>query len=368
MIPPFPRKWISTHKWIFGLSLATLTALLVLLIRPEVTPEPPPAGFAATPQTDRTATPAAIVADGNPDQATPIARRDAQASQRPTPGKPSGVSRHVTLDAQAAVDPRQQLLWDIQQRLESPVPLSPLGEDGGWDGSEEQRLVAELLGLDLEEVEAVALDWLLNDPSPPAVAALAGYLAAISPELYGDAIRLATELALRNPRGMALPGELFQLLGEFGDARSEDLLLDQPWHLDAYVSVALALIADGAGLDSLILDTRTFAEGRATAQGRLALELLAQRAVENPMAAATLLDLARGHFIPPDLWPSVLAAIEGRQGISLVRPAHGVLAMETILRPEGDLVLYRIALRPGEDDALEDLRLALLEELLKFGP
>jgi hypothetical protein len=212
---------------------------------------------------------------------------------------------------------------------------------------------------------------MMANPSPQAVVALSRYLAQSSPGVHDAAIRAAAELSLLSiPALNEAPGELFQLLGEFGNAGTVNVMVDLPWHLDAYASVALALIPDGSGLDLIIQDARLYERGYHSTHGRLAIELLAQRACENPGAAQALFDLARQGLIPTDAWPNVLAAIAGEQSISLVRPAFGLRSTHTIFRPNGNQVIYWVTnMTPSTDtDGYEDIRLALLDELLRLAP
>jgi len=270
---------------------------------------------------------------------------------------------------QVLVDRGYETLWAIRHRLESGegFPLFEYGEP--WEGGEEQRLLELLLALDLPEVELVALNWMQAGPSPGAVAELGRYLGGISPGTHDDSIRMAAEQSILSSADLSnIPGELFQLLGEYGDAGTVNLLVDMPWHRDAYANVALSLIPDGSGLDLIIQDARLFEQGQLTTHGRLAVELLAQWASQDAQAARTLFDLARQDLIPVDLWPNVLAAVAGEQSISLVLPASGLRSIHTIFRPEGNQVLYRVTNSSDELDDAEEFRLATLDELLRFAP
>lgn len=246
--------------------------------------------------------------------------------------------------------------------------LSGESSVGSREGNGELRLLERLQALDQPEGGQLALAWLQAGPSPQAVAMLGHYLAAIAPGVHDASIRTAAEQALVNAASLdALPGELFQLLGEYGDSGTVNLLVDMPWHQDAYASTALALIPDGSGLDLLIQDALLFEQGRSTTHGRLAIELLAQRAHQDPGAASALIELAEQRVIPVDIWPDLLAAVAGAQSISMIRPNSGLLSVQTILRPGGTQTLFRVALSRTEDDS-QEFRRALLEELLIFAP
>ena len=264
-----------------------------------------------------------------------------------------------------------ETLEAVRQRLASGDGLSTRGAEDDWQGSEEQLLLDVLLSLDLPGVETVALEWLQAAPSARAVAELGRYLGNRSPGLHDEQIRLSAEQALLEAARLDdVPGELFQLLGEYGDSRTVGLLSEMPWHRDAYASVALSLIPDGSGIEFLVRDARSFAEGEMTTHGRLAIELLAQQAYQDSTAAHVLLELAELGAIPLDLWPSVMAGIAGEESISLVRPPTGLQAIHTIVLPEGNQVLYRMIHSDLLDYGLEsvELRMALLEALLDFAP
>jgi hypothetical protein len=260
---------------------------------------------------------------------------------------------------------------DIRLRVEITQDLQSRGLDAFWavarllrenraewsvqgDDQAQQTQLALLdlvLSMDLPEVENFAYQLLTDNPSPQVTWRLGRYLQSISPGTYSSEIRSAAENALSNAVSFDdVPGELFQLLGDFGDASTVSLMVDMPWYRDAYASVALALIPDGSGLDLLIKDARLFEQGLTTTHGRLAIELLAQRAAQNPDAAQVLFDLAGQGLIPNDIWQNVLAAVAGQQSISLVRPANGVLAVMKILRPEGYQVLYRVTRSVRNED------------------
>ena len=264
-----------------------------------------------------------------------------------------------------------ETLEAIRLRLESGEALSTLGDENSWEGSEEQLLLQVLLSLEMPEIQAIALDWMAASPSPRAVAELGRYLGQHSPGVHDGAIRAAAELSLLSAASLSeVPGELFQLLGEYGDAGTVNLLADMPWHRDAYASVALALIPDGSGMGFLVRDARLFGQGQSTTHARLAIELLAQQAHLSPDAAEALLELAERGLIPTELWPDVLAAAAGEQYLSLVRPVSCLQSVHTIFRPEGDQSLYRVKRigPPPEEAWVEEFRLAVLEALLQFAP
>jgi len=253
------------------------------------------------------------------------------------------------------------------QGLDSPGIGGDLGE-----ALEHTRLAVLdlLLSMDLPEVERLALELITDNPTPEATWRLALYLEGRNPGVYVAQIRNAAEKAMRNAASFDdIPGELFQIVGENGDYATMGLLADIPAYLDAYVSVALALLQDGSGLAQLEKDARLFGAGQYTMHGRLAIELLAQQANRFPGAAEVLLDLAEEQLIPSDLWPQVLAAVAGQSEISLLRPRSARIATHTIYQREGNLVIYRIS-RPPPNENPDPMgeRTALLDQLRALAP
>jgi hypothetical protein len=261
-------------------------------------------------------------------------------------------------------------LFEVRKAIEalarSPFAVYPDQSEFGQLAA----LIDVLLQFEAQEVEAIVVDLLDEGVPPQIVCRLAGYLEASRPGVYDREIRLAAEHAL-NAAGddTPIPGQLFQYLGQTGDASIVPLLAGMPSHRDAYASVALALIADGNGLPLIESDARYFESGRDTMQGRLAVELLAQLAPRSPDAAAVLLELAERELIPEDIWPHVVELVEGRWELTLMPPGSGVMGTHTIYRPEGNQVIYRVARQEkDEDPAISDQRLGLLDSLRRLAP
>jgi hypothetical protein len=233
-----------------------------------------------------------------------------------------------------------------------------------------RTLLQVLLSLDLPEVEDVAFELLSSRPSPIELWLLGSYLEQAQPGVYTESIRLAGEQVLLDRDATTeLPGEFFQLLGEVGDQFTAALLLELPVHMNAYTSVALALIADGGGIVQLEQDARLFATGTDTNQGRLAVQLLAQEAYRQGRAADVLIELAGQNLVPPDVWPDVAALVSGGKEITLEPPALGLLATNTIYRPEGNQILYTVA-RSSLQETYEEIeqRIYLVGQLQQLAP
>jgi len=247
--------------------------------------------------------------------------------------------------------------------------LSPEGH--GIDQGELRRaLLNVLLGLGLPEVEDVALQLLSGNPQPIEIWQLGRYLEDLRPGKYTDSIRTVAEQSLVAAGDTGnIPGELFQLLGEVGDEGTAELLAQMPAHREAYASSALALISDGSGLPLLEQDARSLETGQSTAQGRFALELLAQQSHIYPEALDTLIDLSRKGSIPADMWPLILSLSMGRQQITLAPPAGKLVSWKIIYSPEGNQIVY-LAGRTPETESLAtiDQRLETLWQLQQVAP
>lgn len=264
------------------------------------------------------------------------------------------------LDAQgaSAVVPIRDFLLDEANSRDSPSALR-------------HALLDVLLGLGLPEVEDAVLVLLAAGPSASEMWQLGAYLEFVQPGRYSEVIRSAAELALMEADPTTfLPPEFFLLLGEFGGVETAALLARAPPHQEAYAGLTLAQLRDDSGLQILSEDARMFEAGRDTVQGRLAVQLLAQRAAQSPVAAAVLLELAQQGVIPQDLWPHVLDLVAGNWELSLIEPpAELLVGSHTYYRPEGNQIIWRVARPPyGTDDGLQEQRLYLLDRLQVLAP
>ena len=284
--------------------------------------------------------------------------------------------RSLDWGAAAEEDPRAEELLRLLRRQGADAfePIRDFLLDRELSGKAppelRQALLDVLLDLGVPEVEALAVELLAERLGAVEVWQLGQYLERVRPGSYSDAIRTAAERALIDSEAaIFLPAEFFQFLAELGNDQTALLLAALPMHLQAYGSLALAEIPDGSGIPLLAQDAREFQAGRDTAQGRLALELLAQQAPRFPEAASALLELAQQGVIPQDLWPSVLDLVAGSWVLTLTEPAAGdLVGSHTYYHPEGDQVIYRVAPVPGMDDGLESERLYLLDHLQPLAP
>lgn len=231
-------------------------------------------------------------------------------------------------------------------------------------------LLELLLATDLPDVELMAAELIDSTYDAREVWRLGRYLDSVRPGAYDNLIRHAGQQVLfASGDETLLPGEFFQLIGEAGDLGTAGLLLNEPMHRDAYVSVALALIPDGSGMPLVEEDARLFADGHYTQHGRLAIELLAQQAPAQLSDSQLLVDLAERHRIPTDLWEPVLGLVAGQRSITLEPPDSGWRQTSMIHRPEGNQSIFRIERDPALD-SFETIgrRLMLLHQLLPHAP
>ncbi len=277
------------------------------------------------------------------------ADRDQQASY---------LLQRLRLQGANALIPIRDFLLDGDHFVDAPPKLR-------------QALLSVLLSLGVPEVDDVALQLLASGPAAPEVLQLALYLEGVQPGKYSDSIRLAAEQTLidTDPTSV-LPPEFFTLLGEMGNQETAMLLAGTPLHDEAYASFALASIPDGSGLLRLEQDARLFEAGRDTLQGRLAIQLLAQKAPGSPRAAAALIELAEKGVIPNDVWPYLLDIVAGNWELTLLEPPSSQLVgSHTFFSPEGNQVIYRATLQPAQaDDGLQSQRLYLLDRLQELAP
>ena len=310
--------------------------------------------------------------------ATPGAERSVEASQAPGGSAWELVEDLARLSVEQA-GPGSEEMASLLQRLGLlgadalfAIRDFMLSEQASAPTQQALRraLLEVLLSLDLPEVEDVAFELLGDRPAPIELWLLGSYLEQAQPGVYTDSIRLAGEQVLLDlDTTVEQPGEFFQLMGEVGDQSTAALLLQLPVHMNAYSSVALALIADGAGIAQLEQDARLFATGADTNQGRLAVQLLAQEAYRQGTAADALMDLAGRKLVPPDVWPEIAALVSGGREITLEPPASGLLATNTIYRPEGNQILYTAA-RSSIQETYEEIeqRIYLVGQLQQLAP
>jgi hypothetical protein len=302
--------------------------------------------------------------------------------------EPASVSNFESSNARDVLDELQVLSWAEDDNLDpqasfllerlrnqgadAVLPLRDFLLDGEISSPQlRQAALDVLLSIGLPEVEGIALELLANEPSAMEAWQLGHYLESIQPGMHTASIRSAAEQALiEADSAELLPGEFFVFLGQMGNEETALLLSELPAHQEAFGSVALVFIPEGGGTPMLEQDARVFEAGRDTLQGRLALQLLAQQAPQNPVAAAALIEIAEQDLIPPNLWPYLLEIVAGSWEISVNEPLPGdLVGSHTYYHEEGSQVIYRVA-RHDEDvaDGLQEQRLYLLDKLQPFAP
>jgi hypothetical protein len=221
-----------------------------------------------------------------------------------------------------------------------------------------------------EEAQLVSLELLQTEISAQEFVALSGYLEKQDPGFYQTEIHQAgRQLLLAQIAGLESVelGPVYQLLAEAG-ATSVAELNQAPEQLQHYASVALALLPDGTGLPALLDELQGSDLIFDDQLDFLKLKLLAQLAVDQPAAAATLADLASHNLIPERLWPEIAAIAGGLERIQLSNNGGAVVSRHQISSPYGDQVVYR-SRTGGPRDAAEALaRLQIVENLYQVAP
>lgn len=328
------------------------------------------------------------------------ARETEAAQARPVDSRPTASKTKVATspatkpdkrDADELLDELQTLAWDKDtvdveeasdllsrlqlQGADAIIPIRDFLLDAKRTGQVppelRQAVLEVLLGMELPEVEGVALQLLVSGPEAFEVLELGLYLEGVEPGKYSDAILLAAEQALieAGPAVM-LPAEFFQFLGEIGNEETVLLLAEMPLHHQVYARMALASIPDGSGLATLEQDILSFAADRNSIHGHVAIQLLAQVGPQFPEAATFLIKLAEQGGIPRDVWPHILDIVAGNWELTLLEPMPGDLVWsQSLYHPLGNQVIYGTTRRQNAtDEAFNAQRLYLLDQLLLLAP
>ena len=165
------------------------------------------------------------------------------------------------------------------------------------------------------EASGLLLQTLQNTGDSQEIAFLAkGLENQIPPEQFRSAaLTAASEVltqALSDRRDMGMIAPLFEVLQKYGDASVVGLLEQSVSKWNYYPTLALAGMADGAGIPSLIQLAQEPAV-KAAGKGDFALRPLAQVALQYPEARAALLDQARLNQIPDRAWATVASSLAG---------------------------------------------------------
>jgi hypothetical protein len=186
----------------------------------------------------------------------------------------------------------------------------------GFNSAREALLdaLARISGPQAISAMAVAL---ADTVVPAEVAMLARNLDALAPETYRQnamsAARESLVAAIREPAAGTDVAPLFEVLLQYGGVEAAADLERAASHWGHYATLALAAVPDGAGVPSLMHIAES-APGRAPHPARLqALQVIAQLALSNEQARASLLGLAREKQIPAPLWPYLARPLAGEQ-------------------------------------------------------
>jgi hypothetical protein len=186
----------------------------------------------------------------------------------------------------------------------------------GFNGAREALLDALARIASPEAIHAMTV--VMADTMDPAeVAMLARNLDALAPETYRQqavsAARESLAAAVREPAKETDVAPLFEVLLQYGGAEAAADLERAASHWGHYATLALAAVPDGGGVPSL-LHLAESSPGRAPHPARLqALQVIAQLALSNEQARASLLALAREEQIPAPLWPYLARPLAGEQ-------------------------------------------------------
>jgi hypothetical protein len=197
-------------------------------------------------------------------------------------------------------------------------------QDRDFDSAARQRVGYPSLRIGLMDVLAqigspeasgLLLQTLQNTADSQEIAFLAKGLENQIPleQFRSTAVTAASEVltqALSDRRDMGEIAPLFEVLQKYGDASVVGLLEQSVSKWKYYPTLALAGMADGAGIPSLIQLAQDPAI-KAAGNGDFALRPLAQVALQYPEAQAALLDQARLNQIPDSAWPTVASSLAG---------------------------------------------------------
>jgi hypothetical protein len=242
------------------------------------------------------------------------------------------------------------------------------------------------------EAESILIEGLQFTGEPREIYTLAKYLEEVAPVAHRDiALQAARETlsgALENqlrPEDVSL---LFQVLTTYGDETVVADLESNLEHWGYYAMLGMAELPGRKGIPSLITmvkerpemttDTKAVQSADIYAdKGFFALQMLAQVAIKDPDAHATLVEQADLNRIADSLWPKIGLALAGQYQFQNEKPEDNeVLKMvsnpsaEVRARPhvigKNGQVLYienRYGLKKLPSDEIE-VRLALIDELL----
>jgi hypothetical protein len=223
------------------------------------------------------------------------------------------------------------------------------------------------------EAQGLMLQTLQNTAVPSEIARLARYLEQQAPGQYRDQIAAAARDTLAQAangqlRGWDL-GPVFQLLQNYGDASVVAELERNASKWNYYSAFALANLPSGEGIPSLI---RLAQESTSSSSRGVALEALAQVAVQNPNATAAMVELAKAGKISDRYWLAAAAALGGDRyfirdtGSDTAVPVGS--GVKTYHLEASNQNFYTAPAWGGMSNEQISQRLAIIDQLLSVNP
>lgn len=173
----------------------------------------------------------------------------------------------------------------------------------------------------------VLLAELLMTVDPVEIATLAKFLEGLAPMAYRPYIveeSLQTiELALEDRLNARDVGPLFQVLHDYGDANVLPILQKSMGRWGHYATIALASVAEGVGIPTLIDMAEDHDEHSISIflnKNLFALQVLAQVASYDPDAYDALFREALSNRIPESMWPRIALTLAGDYQFQIERP------------------------------------------------
>lgn len=185
-------------------------------------------------------------------------------------------------------------------------------EQAGWAGygSARSALVDALRQIGGPDGITGTLQVMQTSGDPKELLALARNLEAMAPGEHRqevlDAARQTIDMARQGQLQGYDVGPLFEMLHQFGGANAISDLEQASGQWKYYSAIALANLADGAGVSTLIQMAGSNGGNRG-----IALEMLAQVATTSADARTTLLAQVRDEKIAPNMWAYIGAVLGG---------------------------------------------------------
>ena len=206
----------------------------------------------------------------------------------------------------------------IREFLEQNLDLDYTGLKGANAPHRSLRsgLIDALAHIGGPEAIAIALEALQTTGAPREIAQLVQFLEKEAPGQYREiglsAAREVLSLATERKLDEQDVAPLFSLLQTYGDQSVVTDLKQATGHWRYYAVIALAGLPDNQGVSSLVQIARDTASLN-SANRSVALQMLAQLALQSPEARAVLLEQARLSQIPTSAWPLIASALGGNR-------------------------------------------------------